>query len=314
MLVAILGRALYNLFLHPLRRFPGHPLWRAFDAPYAYHHFHGRLPPKVLELHNRYGPIVRIAPGQLAFLDPQAWKDIYGHRVGAHTGAEELSKSYRFYRTKGIAPTLVAETRDNHALIRKQLAKGFSDRAMHEQEHLIGGYVDLLVKRLREDCTEEGYADEKGATRRPRVLDIKSWYNWTTFDIIGDLAFGEPFGCLENRYYHPWVDAIANSVPQSRYANLIKYLNLDFLIPVLRRILTSATSSRGYSSDKIKRRMAVGAVRHDLIQPLLEAKDFVRIDVPGLLLITSPHAEVTLLTPPLSRKCRWTVLRRMQDC
>ena len=309
-LLAVVVQVVYNLFLHPLRRFPGPVLWRAFRAPYMYYHFQGRLPPRIVELHDRYGPVVRISPGELAFLDPQAWKDIYGHRVGAHTGAEELAKSYRFYRTKGIPPTLIAETRENHALIRKQLAKGFSDRAMHEQEHLIGGYADLLVQRLRESCTEDGYADEKGATTRPRVIDIKSWYNWTTFDIIGDLAFGEPFGCLENLYYHPWVDAIANTVSQGRYLQLIKYLNLDWLIPTVRKLLTSAVLSREYSRDKLKRRMAAGTQRNDLIQPLLEAKDFVRTSRSN----PSPHPVSVILTGQLPRKCPWTVLRPMPLC
>lgn len=27
-----------------------------------------------------------------------------------------------------------------------------------------------------------------------------------TFDVIGDLAFAEPFGCLEQSKYHPWID------------------------------------------------------------------------------------------------------------
>ena len=32
------------------------------------------------------------------------------------------------------------------------------------------------------------------ATNEP--VNVSQWYNWFTFDVIGDLAFGEPFGSL----------------------------------------------------------------------------------------------------------------------
>lgn len=36
--------------------------------------------------------------------------------------------------------------------------------------------------------------------------------NFTTFDIIGDLAFSEPFRSLENSLYHPWVRSIFKGI------------------------------------------------------------------------------------------------------
>ena len=37
---------------------------------------------------------------------------------------------------------------------------------------------------------------------------MTKWYNLTAFDIIGDLAFGEPFGGLKSSTYHSWVQGI----------------------------------------------------------------------------------------------------------
>ncbi|KAF1946693.1 cytochrome P450 4F3 omega-hydroxylase [Clathrospora elynae] len=37
------------------------------------------------------------------------------------------------------------------------------------------------------------------------VVNVKEWLKRTAFDIVGDLAFGEPFGCLSDGAYHPWV-------------------------------------------------------------------------------------------------------------
>ena len=38
------------------------------------------------------------------------------------------------------------------------------------------------------------------------------WYNLTTFDLIGDLSFGESFDGLENGTIHPWVATIFSGV------------------------------------------------------------------------------------------------------
>ena len=38
------------------------------------------------------------------------------------------------------------------------------------------------------------------------------WYNLTAFDILGDLAFGEPFGGLESSGYHYWVSTIFQAI------------------------------------------------------------------------------------------------------
>ncbi|KAJ5193245.1 hypothetical protein N7449_009387 [Penicillium cf. viridicatum] len=41
---------------------------------------------------------------------------------------------------------------------------------------------------------------------------MMKWYNLTTFDILGDLAFGEPFGGLESSEYHYWVSTIFQAI------------------------------------------------------------------------------------------------------
>lgn len=38
------------------------------------------------------------------------------------------------------------------------------------------------------------------------MVDLITWLNFFTFDVIGDLSFGEsPFSCLAAGEYHPWV-------------------------------------------------------------------------------------------------------------
>jgi cytochrome P450 len=44
------------------------------------------------------------------------------------------------------------------------------------------------------------------------ALSLTEIRNFTTFDIIGDLAFGEPFGCLKDEKFHDWVALVFESI------------------------------------------------------------------------------------------------------
>lgn len=56
-------------------------------------------------------------------------------------------------------------------------------------------------------------------------------YNLTTFDIIGDLAFGEPFGGLSSSTYHSWVSTIFQSF---KFLPFVQFMN-DF--PLLTKVI-----------------------------------------------------------------------------
>lgn len=176
-LLYLLLHTLYNLYLHPLARHPGPLLMRATRLGYCQRLMRGTLPFDMLALHRQYGPVVRIAPDELAFQDPAAWRDIMGHRTAG--GGGEFEKSQTFYRPVEDIPTdIVNAGREEHGRLRRTMAHGFSERAMREQQGIIGGYVDLLIEAL----------GREGGTGK---VDVAAWYNYATFDVIGDLAFGE---------------------------------------------------------------------------------------------------------------------------
>lgn len=37
------------------------------------------------------------------------------------------------------------------------------------------------------------------------IVDVVSWLNFTTFDLFGELMYGESYGCLESGEEHPWI-------------------------------------------------------------------------------------------------------------
>ncbi|KAL9068553.1 MAG: hypothetical protein Q9161_006098 [Pseudevernia consocians] len=187
------GRMIYNIYWHPLAKFPGPKLHLATFVPYWWATWLGNGPMSVKKLHDRYGHVVRINPDTLSFDTARSWKDIYGHRPRRI----QLPKNRDFFAfDKNETPGLTGMIDDTeHARVRGLFSPAFSERAMREQEPLIMGYIDLLIQRLK--VQSQGPMGGE--------VDLVRWYNFTTFDIIGDLAFGQPFGSLEAGDYHFWV-------------------------------------------------------------------------------------------------------------
>ncbi|RYO91199.1 hypothetical protein DL763_005069 [Monosporascus cannonballus] len=226
--------AAYNLFLHPLRRFPGPLVYRASPLPWALRHVIGRQAFDTQRLHERYGPVVRLGPGHLSFTDPRAWRDIYGHRLGDdQAGRSEMPKSRTFVAAIRALPlSIINAGREEHSRYRRALSHGFSDSSIRQQEPLIARYVDLLLERLTQEC---------GGGRR--ALNMEAWYNYTTFDIIGDLVFGHSFGCLESVEYHPWISFIMGSVRSGAVIMALSYVGLDAVVQWIWRLGGSETTA-----------------------------------------------------------------------
>lgn len=73
------------------------------------------------------------------------------------------------------------------------MARAFSAKGLQAQEPIVTRYVDKLIERL------------KDVSQSNSPVDMVKWYNLTTFDLIGGLAFGESFNGLESSEYHLWV-------------------------------------------------------------------------------------------------------------
>ncbi|KAI6778698.1 Isotrichodermin C-15 hydroxylase-like protein [Emericellopsis cladophorae] len=202
--VYLVGAAIYNVYFHPLAKYPG-PLLAKISPVYSiWGLFRGRWPFDVHELHLKYGPILRTMPNELTFTDPQAWKDIYGHRQGHQQFHKDPIHVGSVQDIPG-STTLTMADDENHSRQRRTLSHAFSQKALLEQESIIRGYVDLFVTKLRPFAQ----------TGEP--ANMCDWFNFTTFDVIGDMSFGEPFGCLRDGVWHDWVSLITQTIKAGAY-------------------------------------------------------------------------------------------------
>ncbi|KAL7940852.1 cytochrome P450 [Trichoderma barbatum] len=185
--------AVYNLYFHPLRKYPGSFLWIAFPWLKNISLLRGKADHAVVALHERFGPVVRTAPNILSFTSLTAWRDIYG------TGHAELPK--HIFKGSGMEerPNIITANARDHHRFRRALLPAFSNDALARQELLINGYVEQLIYQLRE------IAESDNST-----ADISKWYTMTTFDIFGELAYGESFNGLATGKVHPWIRALSD--------------------------------------------------------------------------------------------------------
>ncbi|KAF7507309.1 hypothetical protein GJ744_010743 [Endocarpon pusillum] len=95
----------------------------------------GQLHMRMKEFHDRYGSVVRIAPDELSFNDPKAWKDIHGNRPG-HLPFGRNPTWFKAAKP-GRPDAVMGPNEAAHARHRKTLVHAFSDKSLKEQAPMI---------------------------------------------------------------------------------------------------------------------------------------------------------------------------------
>ncbi|OBR06538.1 Cytochrome P450 monooxygenase [Colletotrichum higginsianum IMI 349063] len=293
-LLALYGVAtvIYNLFFHPLRRYPGPKLWAATPLPAAFNVLRGTPHLKILELHKRYGDIVRVGPNELALSHAEVWKEVCGH---LQRGQEENGKDPK-YANEGADKSLIPASRERHGPMRRLLSHAFSARAMSEQQPLMDRHIDLIIQRLREH-------GEGGM----KPLDASKWFEWITFDIIGDLAFGEPFGCLQTASSHPWVESFFDSLGSVAFMQvlhdfpffpLLKPLYCALVFPS--RLLEQHRLSQELAEESLKKRLSLQGDRPDFVHAMIKSPEKHQLSQEEMrdnaVLLTTAGSETTATT------------------
>lgn len=180
----------------------------------------------------------------------------------------------------GIHSILSANDAD-HARYRRLLAHAFSERALREQEYLPLAYLDLLTRRLHEIVSS--------SENHVAVVDIVKWLNFTTFDIVGDLALGESFHCLEESKYHGWVSILFTQFKAAALFVSLRFFGLDKPLRMVlpKSLLKKRAEHAKYSKDRIHHRLDQGkegtdAQRNDFMTYVLRYNDEKGMTVPEI--------------------------------
>lgn len=151
-----------------------------------------------------------------------------------------------------------------HDRMRRVLSQCFSTRALRGQEPTVQKYTGLMIRKLR---------DRMGDRHSTRV-NIVDWYMFLTFDILGDLGFGESFDCLENSTCHPWVQTIFNYFKASAFVGTLRMyftMSVDkMLVRCIPKSVKQASQDHyQWAVDKVHRRMNLETQRDDFMSHIL---------------------------------------------
>lgn len=276
--LAAVARLIYIRLNDPLHKYPGPYLaswtdaWRMLDAATGSHRS-----TTLIQLHRKYGDVVRIGPHVLSFSQPQAVKDIYG--------TDKPYLKSKFYYT--VAATVRGQVRPSlfssveatwHDNLRKAIQPAFNLSALVQYEPFVN---DTIASFLRE--LDIRFANKEGLDG---VFTLQQWMHWYAFDVVGELTYGSSFGCLGTasdvngmiRKTHPYL--VYNQVVGNMPSLDSLLLKNPILLWLNRRghfngmpnpVVTFALkrqSARAQGSD-----MSSDGSRVDLLDKFLEAKE-----------------------------------------
>lgn len=209
--------------------------------------------------HERYGSVVRISPNELSFISAEAWGDIYARKQKT----PPFPRDPTFFDEMLVDPKTMTMADDaNHARLRRSMNGAFASRSLAEQESILNEKVDLLLHQFEQQS-------QKGSE-----TDLRLWYNYATFDLIGDLAFGESFNCLASSTCHEWVQFVMDYFYVASLLQVVhRFRPLNKLLTILlppSLIEKKETHSR-IALEKIRRRVQKNTGKPDFISHMLKA-------------------------------------------
>lgn len=281
-----------------MSKFPGPKRSAVSHIPTLLATWKGDQPKRVALLHEQYGSVVRIAPDELSFIDPDAWKDIYGHGSKGKAGGMPHKPWHRHGQTINGSTSLIIAQDADHTRMRRLFSPAFSDRALKEQEPLFMKYINLLAQKLQEGI--EKHPDHK--------FDMVKMYNFTTFDVMGDLTFGEPLHMLSRAKYDPWVTAIFSGLKLGTKLSMMEYYPL--VKKVFQALIPQSVAAKkryehhDFSTQRVTNRLEKGREHEgvdiwDLVLNKSEGKGLTRPEMDNnasLFMIAGTETTATLVS------------------
>lgn len=175
---------IYNLFFHPLSGIPGPFLARITPVWLAWQCKHNRRPRLDLELHKKYGSVVRISPNEIIFSNPAHFKTVYG------AGSTRAWGRSRF---------LTGHNQHQHDYNRLNMLLESDMDKLRIQRRMVGPVYSMANARKHESLVNNN--DRQWAARLKsligQVLDLYSELELLSVDLYCEMTFGEAYGAVD---------------------------------------------------------------------------------------------------------------------
>ncbi|KAI7553511.1 cytochrome P450 monooxygenase-like protein [Hortaea werneckii] len=189
-------RILTQALTNPLNKVPGPWYARWTNIPLKLAVVGGRRIHYVHELHEKYGPYVRISPNEIAVNDPKGFKQI--HSIGS--GFTKAEWYLRFVEVDRLGVFAMTDQRA-HAARRKMFARPFSKTHLREHwEGTVRAKGDLALSRMQDELQTAG------------IVDVLKWWTLMATDVSSTLMFGDCFHTLENGEVNEYIRTLTRTL------------------------------------------------------------------------------------------------------
>ncbi|PGH13236.1 hypothetical protein AJ79_03795 [Helicocarpus griseus UAMH5409] len=142
--------------------------------------------------HQKYGPIVQLAPKMISFCHPDALRDIY---TGPRGGLDSIDLVWFFeqYGSQNLVSTIDAEL---HLMRRKNVAGLYTSPVVSSLA--VQNVIKTAVNAFMNEIEREAEAEKEGFSSR--TVDVFPLIRWLTGDIMTSLVYGsgKPLNLLTN--------------------------------------------------------------------------------------------------------------------
>jgi len=168
-----------------LHRIPGPVLRSISPLPRIISAYRGHSHEDDLELHRKYGPIVRLAPNSISISDPSMINKIYG--IGTKFIKSPFYELSTAHDEEGLIPDpFILTDKDLHSRMKRNAANAYSMNGLVQMEPLIETVTKRFIGRLAQ------HADEKSPA------DLGKMIANYTMDAVFSLTFGRDFDYMSH--------------------------------------------------------------------------------------------------------------------
>jgi hypothetical protein len=166
-IAGMVGLVLERLVISPLAKIPGPKLAALTQWWIIYHEFNGDRTVTIHELHEKYGPVVRVSPTEVSFTSPEGVKDIYG--AGSTFPKSHFYDLFKYYGERNMFTTL---TKKEHGNRKKMITDRYS------KSYVIQPAIESSVQdRVREFMSEIG---------KSKALDMYMFLHYYALEYVLD--------------------------------------------------------------------------------------------------------------------------------
>jgi hypothetical protein len=186
--LAIEGQFILGLFssivtyrvlpMHRLHRYPGPLTWRISKLAHAWSNRDFENFQNLHASHEKYGDYVRTGPSELSIIDPDAILAVLG-------SSSKCTRAAWYGMAHPIRAIFHTRSKVEHEKRRQVWAPGLSTKALRAYQPRMESNIASLVQQI------DRYSAECG------TVNVSRWFNYLSFDVMGDVGFGKNFGMLD---------------------------------------------------------------------------------------------------------------------